>query len=104
MCWKLTVLSSGVYTVRFQFSDIPQEFKDNRGDYYARSLGYEINSCSRPEINLNDHQIFVWGSRMEYDNDELVISKEAFIAVVRVLSNNAKVKLKGVNKICIGGY
>ena len=102
MCWELTVLSQGSFTVRFQFSDVPQEVKDNRGSHYIHSLGYEICSCSRPEILLDDHQIFVWGERREHDNDELVITKQAFITLVRVLSNNAKVKIRNINKFCIG--
>lgn len=103
MCWELRVLSHGAYTVRFQISDVPQEVKDNRGSYYVHSLGYEINSCSRPEIILDDRQIFVWGERREHDNDEIVLSKQAFLTVVRVLSGNAKVKIIGINKFCIGG-
>lgn len=103
MCWGLTVLSQGSFTVRFQISDVPQEVKDNRGSYYVHSLGYEINSCSRPEIILDDHQIFVWGEIKERDNDEIVLSKQGFLTVVRVLSDNAKVKIIGMNKFCIGG-
>ena len=103
MCWGLTVLSQGLFTVRFQISDVPQEVKDNRGTYGARSLGYDINSCSRPEILLDDHQIFVWGNSKEHDNDELIINKYDFITLVRVLSDNAKVKIIGMNKFCIGG-
>lgn len=103
MCWELRILSQGSLTVRFQFSDVPQGVKDNRGNYYAHSLGYEINSCSRPEILLDDGQIFVWGERKECDNDEIIISKRAFIIVVRVLSYIAKVNIKGADKFCIGG-
>ena len=103
MCWELKILSQGSFTVRFQISDVPQEVKDNRGDYYAHSLGYKINSCSRPEIVLDDHQIFVWGKRREHDSDELILNKYDFITVVRVLSDNAKIKIKGIDKFCIGG-
>lgn len=103
MCWKLTVLSYGMYIVRFQFSDVPQEVKDNRGGYYVHSLGYEIISCSSPEIVLDDHKIFVWGERREHDNDEIVINKYDFITVVRVLSGNTEVKIKGIDKFYIGG-
>lgn len=103
MCWELTVLSSNMYNVRFQFSDVPQDVKDKRGDYYALSLGYHIQSCVRPEIVLESHQIFVWGENKNYDNDELIVTIESFRTLVHVLSINSKVIIKGVNKICIGG-
>ena len=103
MCWELTVVGQNACKVLFQFTDIPREIKRNRGHYYGHSLGYEINSCSRPEIVLVDRQIFVWGETKSRDYDVLDLSKESFINIVRVLSGFAKVKIKGVDKFCIGG-
>lgn len=102
MCWELTVTYQGGFRVSFQFSDIPTKIKNNRGDYYARSLGYDINSCSRPEILLDDHQIFVWGERREHDNDILDLPRKSFITLVHILSGNSEVKIKGIDKFCIG--
>lgn len=104
MCWELTVTSQNRFSdIFFQFSDIPTEIKENRGDYYGRSLGYEINSCSRPEVLLADRQIFVWGDRREHDNDILNLPRHSFITLVNILSGNTKVKIKGVDRFCIGG-
>lgn len=102
MCWELTVTRLNTYKIFFQFTDIPTEIKNNRGDYYGRSFGYEINSCSRPEIILEDRQIFVWGERKEHDNDVLDLPRKSFITLVNILSGIAKVNIKGIDKFCIG--